>query len=57
MVRYGYVIVTTTDLDETIYSINKYQDKIIAVTQHENYYTVFYENAGNDKQEGKYEAD
>ena len=48
-VVYDFNIVSTDELWEYLQSINEYQDKIVAVTQHENHYTIFYERSGNKK--------
>lgn len=46
-VLYDYVVASVFDLSQHIIEINRDQDKIIAVTQNGNYYTVFYERNGN----------
>ena len=48
-VRYDFTTTTIEFLKETLDSINKYQDKIIAVMQDGNCYTIFYEDGGNQK--------
>ena len=53
MVRYEYVTAHISDLQETIDIVNRYQDKIVAVTQNGDCYTIFLESYGNaEKQEG-----
>ena len=47
MIRYDYVTTNLTYLQETIDLINKYQDKIVAVTQDSDSYTIFLESSGN----------
>ena len=49
-VRYNYTLASASTLQETLSSLNRYQDKIIAVTQDGNYYTIFYEDEGNQKE-------
>lgn len=48
-VIYNFVTVTIDGLWEAIESINKYQDKIVAVTLEDGIYTIFYEDRGNAK--------
>ena len=47
MVRYEYVVTNSTDLQETLDLVYKYQDKIVAVTQNGDSYTIFLESSGN----------
>lgn len=49
-VLYDYVVASVFDLSQYINEINQNQDKIIAVTQHGNDYTVFYERNGNESE-------
>ena len=49
-VLYDYVVANVFNLSQYITEINQDQDKIIAVTQHGNYYTVFYERNGNESE-------
>jgi hypothetical protein len=48
-VLYDFIITETTSLAEEIKELNSCQDKIVAVTEHGNYYTIFYERKGNEK--------
>ena len=48
-VLYGVITADAASLEEEINALNKYQDKIIAVTQNGNCYTIFYENGGNER--------
>ena len=48
-VIYEFLKVHITDLEKELSAINKCQDKIIAVTQNGNVYTIFYERNGNEK--------
>jgi hypothetical protein len=52
MVYYDYIFVCDEDLAEIIRDINDCQDKIIAVTQNGQCYTIFYERRGNKKMDG-----
>ena len=47
MVRYEYVTTNISTLQETIDLVNRYQDKIVAVTQNGDSYTIFLESYGN----------
>ena len=48
-VHYSYITVSVDDLNSTLESINRFQDKIVAVTQNGHCYTIFYEDYGNKK--------
>ena len=53
MVRYEFVTANIETLQETIDIINRYQDKIVAVTRDGDNYTIFLESYGNvEKTEG-----
>ena len=47
MVKYNFVVSLSSTLTSTINSINKYGDKIIAITQDHDLYTIFFEEGGN----------
>lgn len=51
MGRVNYLVLRAHvfDLEDVIKGINERQDKIVAVTQNGNTYTIFYERNGNDK--------
>ena len=51
MVHYEVIFTHTTNLESEIAALNRCQDKIIAVTQHGNTYTIFYEAYGNKEEE------
>ncbi len=49
---YNYLLARSlNELDDAIHSINRDDDKIIAVTQGAGMYTIFYEQNGNRKEE------
>lgn len=48
-VNYCFATVSFESLDEMLMMINRDQDKIIAVTQSGDFYTIFYEREGNVK--------
>ena len=50
-VFYDYVVAHVGGLREVVRDINECQDKIVAVTQNGNVYTIFYERRGNEKRE------
>ena len=47
-VHYSFCFVDACDLNDVVSSFNKYEDKIVAVTQHQNTYTIFYEDSENE---------
>lgn len=51
MVRYEFTTANISNLQETIDLINSYQDKIVAVTQNGDSYTIFLESYGNRESE------
>lgn len=48
-VNYSFVTISAESLNEMLAWINRDQDKIIAVTQNADLYTIFYEREGNVK--------
>lgn len=48
-VNYSFVTISAESLNEMLAWINSDQDKIIAVTQNADLYTIFYEREGNVK--------
>lgn len=50
MSKYSHIITSTPQLGDALWSINRCEHKIIAVTQHGNTYTIFYEIGGNRKE-------
>lgn len=48
-VHYSFICVDDNELSEVVSSLNRYQDKIVAVTQSGNTYTIFYEDGGNEE--------
>lgn len=48
-ILYDFICVHTAALTEAVRELNQCQDKIVAVTQLGNTYTIFYESRGNEK--------
>ena len=49
-VLYDFIVFSADVLAEEMMLIESRQDKIVAVTQDGNYYTIFYEVGGNKKE-------
>lgn len=52
-VYYDFISVHIMELKETIRDINDCQDRIVAVTQSGDYYTIFYQSRGNSEEDKK----
>lgn len=49
-VLYDFITTHADSLYEELTAINRAQDKIVAVTQNGQWYTIFYERNGNEKE-------